>query len=160
MQHFETAYRSCYPRVLAYLRRRTDDSVAEDLCADVFARAWSGWPPRGADAMPWFYGIARNVVLEHYRRRRESVPLDEVAESAWAARSAEMCAAAEVDISQALRALNETDREIITLYAWENLRPAEIAAVLGIKENAARVRLHRARTRLADLLNETTGVTR
>jgi RNA polymerase sigma-70 factor (ECF subfamily) len=41
------------------------------------------------------------------------------------------------------------DRELITLTTWEGLTPAEAACVVGITAGTARVRLHRARARLA-----------
>ncbi|AWB85086.1 RNA polymerase sigma factor [Corynebacterium liangguodongii] len=160
MLSFESSYRQCYPSVLAYVRRRTDDNVAEDLCAEVFTRAWSGWPPRGDLALPWLYGIARNVVLEHYRQRQVSVPLDSVGEHNLQEPSAESRAAANVDIMRALGELGDNDREILTLHAWEGLTPAEIAVVLGISENSSRVRLHRARARLATCLHTTIGAKR
>lgn len=48
--------------------------------------------------------------------------------------------------------LPERDREILTLTAWEGLTPKEVAAVVGIPTNLVRVRLHRARARLAGRL--------
>lgn len=45
--------------------------------------------------------------------------------------------------------LSEADREILTLHTWEDLDPADIATVLGVTRGSARVRLHRARRRLA-----------
>lgn len=156
---FEVSYRECYPRVLAYLRRRTDDSVAEDLCAETFTRAWSGWPPRGAHALPWLYGIARNVVLEYYRGRHEAYPLHELKVEPVQEPSAEDYAASGTDLQRAMATLGEGDREILMLCAWEGLSPTEIGAVLGISPNSARVRLHRARARLANLLAESTDNT-
>ncbi|MGB7981220.1 MAG: sigma-70 family RNA polymerase sigma factor, partial [Candidatus Nanopelagicales bacterium] len=48
----------------------------------------------------------------------------------------------------ALDDLAETDAELLRLWAWEQLEPAEIAAVLGCSPGTARTRMHRARTRL------------
>jgi len=64
------------------------------------------------------------------------------------------------ELHRALGELRPQDRELITLWAWEDLRPTEIAAVLGITANAVNavnavnIRLHRARGRLAELLAE------
>ncbi|WCV10760.1 RNA polymerase sigma factor [Corynebacterium silvaticum] len=66
---FSATYRSCYSAVLSYIRRRTDGDNAEDLTAEVFTRAWNRWDSRKGADLPWMYGIARNVVLEHYRAR-------------------------------------------------------------------------------------------
>jgi RNA polymerase sigma-70 factor (ECF subfamily) len=56
--------------------------------------------------------------------------------------------AADHRVLAAIAALRESDREVLLLSAWEQLSPAEIAAVLGISPLAARSRLHRARRRV------------
>jgi RNA polymerase sigma-70 factor (ECF subfamily) len=58
-------------------------------------------------------------------------------------------------VAAALRSLGDTDREILTLAAWEDLDAGQIAVVLGCSRNAARIRLHRARRRLAAALDDT-----
>jgi RNA polymerase sigma-70 factor (ECF subfamily) len=55
-------------------------------------------------------------------------------------------------LQAALATLAERDREILTLTAREGLTPKEVAAVVGIPANVVRVRLHRARARLAGRL--------
>ena len=57
-----------------------------------------------------------------------------------------------LDINRALNTLPFADRDIIALHAWEQLSIPDIAASLGITENNARVKLHRARTRLKEAL--------
>jgi RNA polymerase sigma factor (sigma-70 family) len=49
---------------------------------------------------------------------------------------------------QALDSLREADRELLRLSSWDGLSNAEIAAVMGMKQNAVDQRLFRARTRL------------
>ena len=56
------------------------------------------------------------------------------------------------ELRKALGSLSEPEREIITLTAWEGLRPRQIARVLGMSPNAVRIRLHRARARLREQL--------
>jgi RNA polymerase sigma-70 factor, ECF subfamily len=56
-------------------------------------------------------------------------------------------------LAAALARLNDADRELLLLIAWEALSPAEAAAVLGIKPATARVRLLRARRRLTQALS-------
>ncbi|MGH3348293.1 MAG: RNA polymerase sigma factor, partial [Nocardioides sp.] len=53
-------------------------------------------------------------------------------------------------VHDALARLREDDAEMLRLWAWEQLGPAEIATVVGVTPNAVSVRLHRARSRLAD----------
>ncbi len=56
-------------------------------------------------------------------------------------------------LAAALACLNDADRDLLLLIAWEALSPAEAAAVLGIKPATARVRLLRARRRLTQALS-------
>lgn len=157
MNDFESTYRETYPKVLAYLRRRASDAVAEDLCADVFTRAWAGWAGRRGEALPWLYGIARHVVSEHYRRRPNETYLPQSADGSTevpsTSPSVEDIIAGPTQIYAALAQLSPTEREVLQLSAWEGLRTTDIAAALGIGESAARVRLHRARTHLSAILH-------
>jgi RNA polymerase sigma-70 factor (ECF subfamily) len=57
-------------------------------------------------------------------------------------------------VRRALAQLRPEDAELLRLWAWEQLTPAEIATVLGISANAAHSRLHRARRKLADRLRK------
>jgi RNA polymerase sigma-70 factor (ECF subfamily) len=52
---------------------------------------------------------------------------------------------------EALLQLKEQEREVLLMAAWERLSTAEVAAVLGCSENAATLRLHRARKRLTNV---------
>ena len=54
-----------------------------------------------------------------------------------------------------MAALRDEDAELLRLWAWEQLTPAEIAEVLGITPNAASIRLHRAREKLREELRKT-----
>ncbi|MDF2806481.1 MAG: polymerase subunit sigma-24 [Cellulosimicrobium sp.] len=57
------------------------------------------------------------------------------------------------DVERALARLGPDDQELLRLVAWEELARDEIALVLGISRAAVRVRLHRARRRLAEQLD-------
>lgn len=154
MADYEDSYRRYYPQVLAYIRRRTNNQVSEDLCAEVFTRAWQGWPPTGK-VLPWLYGIARNVVLEFYRERERDENLTSAATHSFtSAASAEDSVAGQLDILRALSRLSDSDQEILRLHTWELLTPDELAITLDISAAAARVRLHRARKRLAVIMEE------
>lgn len=59
----------------------------------------------------------------------------------------------DAEVLAALEHLNATDREVLTLSAWEELSAPEIATVLAITASAAEQRLHRAKRRFAKLLD-------
>jgi RNA polymerase sigma factor (sigma-70 family) len=156
--------------VHGYLARRAGRQAADDLLAEVWARAFAGRAGfrtgpgiaardehrvGHADARPWLYGIARNVLASHWQATvRASMPnrvgavafqpddpWDDVIDRIDSAASSR-------PLMEALRALPPAEREVLLLVAWEQLSPAEAAAVLGIPQGTARSRLHRARAAL------------
>jgi DNA-directed RNA polymerase specialized sigma24 family protein len=62
-------------------------------------------------------------------------------------------------LGAAFATLTEGDREVLRLVAWECLSTEDLAITLDCSVNAARIRLHRARKRLADALTPTTVTT-
>jgi RNA polymerase sigma-70 factor (ECF subfamily) len=58
------------------------------------------------------------------------------------------------ELLEALAAMRPEDAELLRLWAWEQLTPAEIATVLQVSANAASIRLHRAREKLRDELRK------
>ena len=135
----------------AYLSRRTDRDAADDLLGEVWLRAYAArrtYDQRWPDARPWLYGIARNVLREHWRRRRGVDLFDGGGiEDPWPEVDARLDAAARLaELRRALAALQPGDREVLLLVTWEGLAPAEAAIALGIRPGTARSRLFRART--------------
>jgi RNA polymerase sigma factor (sigma-70 family) len=139
--------------VHGYFARRAGREVADDLLAEVWVRAFGargGFDPSFADALPWLYGIARNVLREHWRAaaRAGHLPAEVVADP-WDEVVARLDSAAWTHpLASALATLAPNDRDVLLLVAWEQLTPAEAALVLGIPQGTARSRLHRARTAL------------
>jgi RNA polymerase sigma factor (sigma-70 family) len=153
---FREAYDTHYHRVLGYaLRRTANREDASDVVAETFLTAWRRLEhmPAGADARPWLYGIARKALSNHRRgalrrerlsgRIRGTVGLAPVAEEAEEGLTR---------VAAAFARLRDGERELLALVAWEELDLGEIALTLGCSRNAARIRLHRARRRLAQEL--------
>ena len=137
--------------VHAYLARRTGREAADDLLAEVWLRAYSSrttYDTHQFTALPWLYGIARNVLRMHWRKRPDGAPRAESVDP-WDDVVERMDSAATArSLIPALRALPGPEREILLLVAWEQLTPSEAADVLGIPPGTARSRLHRARLAL------------
>ena len=104
------------------------------------------------------FGVARNM-LRRTCQRREGL------QNATRALAQELQAAETSrrgtgdretdDLRDAMNELSELDREIITLIAWDNLTPGEVATVLDMSANVVRVRAHRARAKLRAALAPT-----
>ena len=58
------------------------------------------------------------------------------------------------ELSTALAAVRAEEAELLRLWAWEELSPAQIAVVLGVSANAVSIRLHRAKQKLRDELRK------
>jgi RNA polymerase sigma factor (sigma-70 family) len=153
---FEPLYAANREPILAYLVRRVDDPEdAADLLADVFLVAWRRIDevPRGDGARMWLYGVARRALANHRRGDRRRTALTAALRSALPSPPDD-----DAGLAAALAALGDTDRELIALSAWDGLSAGEIGQLLGIRAATVRVRLHRARRRLEELLESVPSV--
>ena len=154
----EQLFADHHRKVLAYSLRRVPPHEADDVLAEVFASAWQHRDRVTDPALPWLYRAASNHVLHalrgHSRRSRLTDRLraqpQPSADDPADAVGERLDDTARVHV--ALARLTARDAEVLRLHAWEDLRVDEIAHVLGCTPTAARVRLHRARRRLAAAL--------
>jgi RNA polymerase sigma-70 factor, ECF subfamily len=76
---FRTLYDRHAKRLLAFLGGRVSMAVLDDLHQDVWAKAWQALPAgyRGGNFRAWIHQIARNVVIDHLRKRRHEPLADD-----------------------------------------------------------------------------------
>lgn len=155
---FRRLFAEHHRHVLAYALRRCEQRAdAEDVMAGTFAVAWR----RFADAPPeelrlaWLYAIAARVLANQRRSLRRLVALRSRLRALPPTEAPERVELDEV--LTALRELRPEEQEILRLAAWEGLTNAELAVALGCSENAAAIRLHRARKRLTEQLEKGTA---
>ena len=150
---FERLYDSHYLDILHYAMRRTDQpDRAADVVAETFLTAWRRIDdvPPGPAARPWLFGVARRAMANERRgARRRSALVERLGVELGAVRVTRpvLSDLSLSDVGKVFRELSETDREVLTLVAWEALGTREIAVALGCSHTAARIRLHRARGR-------------
>lgn len=156
-KRFEAIAEEVFEPLQRYLRRRAEHSDAQDALSDVLLTVWRRIDelPNGP-ILPWCYGVARKTLANQRRSQRRYLQLVERIESEPSTTSEPDPADAGPDpeLSGALERLSEDDREVLRLWAWEQLEPREIAPALGISVNAATLRLSRARARLAGYLSD------
>ncbi|MFI6503094.1 RNA polymerase sigma factor [Nonomuraea typhae] len=153
----EAIYNAHYPAIHQYAARRTgspDDTA--DVISETFLTAWRRIAdvPEGDAARLWLYGVARRVLANQRRgQSRRSGLAERLKDDLAAARPSQP---AGIDrVREAFDELPARDREVLALAFWEDLTGPEIGKVLGCTATAARIRLHRARKRLAEALGLT-----
>jgi RNA polymerase sigma factor (sigma-70 family) len=142
--------------VLRYVKSRED---AEEVAQDVFVKAYRSLVNFKGDSKfsTWLYTIATTSSLTWLRKKRPDLrSLDDEGftgaaniEGGLGASGIEQKSRAEL-VNKALQLLSAEDAQVLTLFYKGEQTMEEIAQVLGIEANAAKVRLHRARTRLRD----------
>jgi RNA polymerase sigma-70 factor (ECF subfamily) len=159
---FEEVARDLIEPLRRFLARRTDAATADDVLADTLLVCWRRFDEMPEESLPWAYGVARHCLANAERgvRRQARVAakiavVDPPAGSAPAESSSTSTASGREDaVVEALAAMRPEDAELLRLWAWEQLTPAEIATVLDVTTNAVSIRLHRARGRLRDELRK------
>jgi RNA polymerase sigma-70 factor (ECF subfamily) len=148
---FEALFLETRAPLLAYLIRRAPSEDAADLLAEVYLIAWrrrADLPP-GDERRLWLYGVARRLLAEHHRSAWKRVDAETGTDDSNPPDSPLDDDRRGEAVRHALESLSDLDRELVTLTTWERLSPADAARVVGITAGTARVRLHRARARLA-----------
>jgi RNA polymerase sigma-70 factor (ECF subfamily) len=159
-ERFRTLYDLSRPLVISYaLRRARSPEDAADVVAETFTIAWRRLDavPEGDGAVPWLLVTARHVLANLGRRTERGHGLiDRLGHEFRAAVSASVGPQDEGALiaKRALGRLSDRDREVILLVAWEGFSDKELSALLGCTPAAARIRLHRARSRLVDALTD------
>jgi len=140
-----------------------DSEEAKDLASATFLKAWNYIQTRSLKSnstlRALFYTIARNLVIDHYRAKKENVSLDEAI--GLEADNNESIQKIDLDSSLAkvreqLPKLKSEYREVIILRFVEELDLDEISAITGKTKANVRVISHRALRALKELLEEQT----
>ena len=160
----DALFGDCRDRIRRYLLGMVHDPAeAEDLTQETFLRAYRRIDTlRDPDAaIGWLYRIATNVALDRLRQRVPQVAI-ESEEGVGAVRSAaspepsaeELLERLETSacVERCLDNLSDSYRAVILLHDLHSLSAAEIAGVLGIEVGAVKIRLHRARRRLQQVM--------
>lgn len=140
-----------YEPLQRYLLRRAPRHDAEDVLSEVLLTVWRRLDDAPIDRpLPWCYGIARRTLANQRRGHRRSLRLVERLQSEPAEHQPDPAETlADPHLEKALQQLNDRDREILRLWAWEQLDPREIAIALDISATAAALRLSRAKKKLS-----------
>ena len=145
-RHQEAIFRFCWSRI-------GHQQIAEDLTGEIFARMVDALPSFREEGVPfraWLYRIARNLLTDTYRRhgRRETVPLEAIANTAAAPRDSELEMVAEMTLTlekvqDALEELDPRQRAVVELRFLGGLSLKETAASLNESVASVKTLQHR-----------------
>jgi RNA polymerase sigma-70 factor (ECF subfamily) len=162
-EHFTALFRRHAPYIQRYVTRRLSQDAAEDIVAETFLIAFRqrySYDLSRADARPWLYGIATNLVGRHRRaetalyRALARTGTDPVAES-FTERVDERVSAGAAGrrLAAGLARLSEELRDTLLLVTWGDLSYEEAAGALGVPVGTVRSRISRARSKLRRFLD-------
>jgi RNA polymerase sigma-70 factor (ECF subfamily) len=123
-----------------------DPLLAEDLMSEVFFRAWKFRDKLvEGNQRAWLYRVARNLIIDHYRRKKDEI-LDEAVEieSDYNLHAEAEKFETSQHLHKALATLSLEDQSIIILRFFEQLAAKEVAAIIRTSEGNVRVLQHRA----------------
>lgn len=159
---FESYYNKCYKLVVNYITKKIQNAQdAEDLAMECFAKCYDNFDKfdeSKASFQTWLFVIVNNKIKNYYRDKKVGEELDEALESEEQLEQTVVDAMYLSDmrkvLSQALLALNETQREIIIMKYYKNMTSVEIAEKMSMTAVNVRVTTTRAMTALRDYFSK------
>ncbi|MCL5775342.1 MAG: RNA polymerase sigma factor [Patescibacteria group bacterium] len=146
---FGELYDAYFEKLYSFIYYRTHHrQTAEDVVGQAFLRAWEkigSYNPQKARFSTWLFQIARNLLVDHYRK---TAPTQNI-ESAWDIGSdAGLEADAETalligKIKPHLDKLSPQQKQVLIMRIWEDLPYSEIAQILGTSEAACKMAFSR-----------------
>ncbi len=137
------------------------EEEAQDLASETFLRAWQHIQ-EGKDIKQlsaFLYSIARNLVIDHYRKKMITVSAEEADISGILTDEGKQKMKVEgtqeyAALLAAMNKMKEEYREVVQLRYIDELSIGEIAEILGKNKGNVRVTLHRASKTLRDVYNQ------
>jgi RNA polymerase sigma-70 factor (ECF subfamily) len=176
MPDFEQIHAEYRLKIHQYLARMVGVFEAEDLTQEVFVRVSQALPNFRGDSQvsTWVYRIATNAAIDRlrspgYRRTVElapyesadsSSPLILIDQNLWTGEKVPQIEPQvyRKEMSQCVQdyilSLPENYRIVLVLSEFEGIRNQEIAGILNISVDTVKIRLHRAKEKLKDILQK------
>jgi RNA polymerase sigma factor (sigma-70 family) len=128
--------------------------VSEDLTQDVFLKVIKYRTSyKNGNFAAWIYTIARNIFSSHYqktKKERSNIIDDDIMESDEMVVSESK--QEELDhLQKTLLKLSNSDRELIVMHRFQEIKYEQIAQIIGSSENAVKVKVHRALKKLKEI---------
>lgn len=151
---FAQLFEQYHAPILNYLHRMVNDRpLAEDLTQDTFIKAYNALARTKPDLAfkAWLYRIATNTAISHLRRGKIIRFLPFLTDRETPDEHIEKSVSRKMDINEALSKLPQHYATALLLRHYQGLSLAETAQALEVTENAAKLRLFRARKAFAQI---------
>lgn len=148
---FDDCFRVEFPKIVRELEYVLgDQQLALDVTQEAFIRQYIRWARISHYDRPgaWVRKVAFRIAFRRSRRLRLETELSDASNIPAETPSSDR----EVDVRAAIQLLSESQRVAVVLHYYRDLPISEVAHIMGCRESTAKVHLHRARLRLADLL--------
>lgn len=146
------AYQQPLRRFLLHLTLG-DNDLTDDLAQETFVKAYLA--VRGFKALAgfktWLFRIAYNEFYSHTRRQHEDMLDDDAPEGALGI--VEQPTEARLSVEQAMTALSDNERAVVSLFYIQDLPLAKVASITGMPEGTVKSHLHRAKQKMSKLLS-------
>jgi RNA polymerase sigma-70 factor, ECF subfamily len=157
-------YDQYYDRLKKFITRLVKDEwIAEDLIQETFIRVQKNFESirDPSKVSPWIFRIAYNLCQDHFKSTKKKDPRMGIFKESLPGPFVEIQVQKELEqfqmgacVQEQINLLPETQRIVLILYDLMGFNHAEIAEILDISRENAKVRLHRARKGLKSILNE------
>jgi RNA polymerase sigma-70 factor (ECF subfamily) len=158
---FAQLYDAYVERVYRYIYFRTsEDAATEDLVSQVFLKAWENlgrYKVGGSPFIAWLYTIARNLVIDHYRAKKDVLPLEEAVALPSERESPDEEAQTHFDLEamrDALQFLTGDQQQVLILKFIAGLPNENIARIMNKREGTIRGLQMRALQTLSKYMQE------
>ncbi len=152
MKRFRDFYITTKDRLFGYLLRKTGDY---QLAADTMQESFTRYLERYGTAEPrvaLLFTISRHVLVDIHRKQRHHVLYNEEVHDRVAGQDPSLVNEQAQRILQAISQLPPEDADILSLVTGSNLSYREIASMNGMTEANVKVRVHRSRLKLRQIL--------
>jgi RNA polymerase sigma-70 factor (ECF subfamily) len=142
-RYLDQVYRYVYYRV-------ADQNEAEDLTEQIFLKAWEGLPKaeNGLNNFrAWLFRIGHNLVIDHYRTRKQTLSLDQaqsMPDPGWSPESQLQANEQSQHLAFSIQQLDPGLQQVLVCRFINGLNHAETAQIMGLSVGHVRVLQHRA----------------
>ncbi len=140
----ETIYREYHDKVLYFIKCKVSSvEDAEDLCSDVFLKIQNKLPDydsEKASVATWIFTIARNTVIDHYRKYKMTEEIPEELSSDFEVDADLLNRETLSELAEALKKLSDDERTVVILHYYEGLSLKDIEERTGLSYGQVKIR--------------------